>query len=81
MLYGQYRKAHLDYCLAMIVSSNQELIDKLTSLIQGERNLPQVHFGYKNIKEMQPAEKDNLSKQISDLMQHRPCTKDERITC
>ncbi len=74
-------RAHLDYCLAMIVSSNQELIDKLTSLIQGERNLPQVHFGYKNIKEMQPAEKDNLSKQISDLMQHRPCTKDERITC
>ncbi|MCY8785573.1 non-ribosomal peptide synthetase [Bacillus spizizenii] len=73
-------RAHLDYCLAMIVSSNQELIDKLTSLIQGERNLPQVHFGYKNIKEMQPAEKDNLSKQISDLMQHRPCTKDERIT-
>ncbi|SCV41473.1 Malonyl CoA-acyl carrier protein transacylase [Bacillus subtilis] len=72
-------RAHLDYCLALIVSSKQELIDKLTSLIQGERNLPQVHFGYKNIKEMQPAEKDDLSKQVSDLMQHRACTKDERI--
>ncbi|MHC5564837.1 amino acid adenylation domain-containing protein [Bacillus spizizenii] len=72
-------RAHLDYCLALIVSSKQELIDKLTSLIQGERNLPQVHFGYKNIKEMQPAEKDDLSKQVSDLMQHRSCTKDERI--
>lgn len=72
-------RAHLDYCLALIVSSKQELIDKLTSLIQGERNLPQVHFSYKNIKEMQPAEKDDLSKQVSDLMQHRACTKDERI--
>ncbi|MCI4166597.1 non-ribosomal peptide synthetase [Bacillus spizizenii] len=72
-------RAHLDYCLALIVSSKQELIDKLTSLTQGERNLPQVHFGYKNIKEMQPAEKDDLSKQVSDLMQHRACTKDERI--
>ncbi|MEC1437019.1 non-ribosomal peptide synthetase [Bacillus spizizenii] len=72
-------RAHLDYCLALIVSSKQELIDKLTSLIQGERNLPQVHFGYKNIKEMQPAEKDDLSKQVSDLMQHPACTKDERI--
>ncbi|MCY7864840.1 amino acid adenylation domain-containing protein [Bacillus spizizenii] len=72
-------RAHLDYCLALIVPSKQELIDKLTSLIQGERNLPQVHFGYKNIKEMQPAEKDDLSKQVSDLMQHRACTKDERI--
>lgn len=72
-------RAHLDYCLALIVSSKQELIDKLTSLIQGERNLPQAHFGYKNIKKMQPAEKDDLSKQVSDLMQHRACTKDERI--
>ncbi|KAA6451957.1 non-ribosomal peptide synthetase/type I polyketide synthase [Bacillus swezeyi] len=72
-------RAHLDHCIAMIVSSKQELMDKLACLIQGEKDLHQVYFGDKNMKEMLPADKDHLNKQVSHLMQHRPCTKDERI--
>ncbi|MCY8944264.1 acyl carrier protein, partial [Bacillus atrophaeus] len=73
-------RAHLDHCIAMIVTSKQELIDKLTCLIQGDRNLPQVYFGYKNRKEMLPADKEKLNKQAARLAEERTRTKDERIT-
>ncbi|MCY8499542.1 amino acid adenylation domain-containing protein [Bacillus atrophaeus] len=73
-------RAHLDHCIAMIVTSKQELIDKLTCLIQDDRNLPQVYFGYKNMKEMLPADKEKLNKQAARLAEERTRTKDERIT-
>lgn len=73
-------RAHLDHCIAMIVTSKQELIDKLTCLIQGDRNLPQVYFGYKNMKEMLPADKEKMNKQAARLAEERTRTKDERIT-
>ncbi|MBT2572355.1 amino acid adenylation domain-containing protein [Bacillus sp. ISL-51] len=73
-------RAHLDHCLAMVVSSKQELLDKLTCLIQGDRHLPQVAFGYTNMKEMLPADKGELNKQAAHLIEQRTRTKDERIT-
>ncbi len=73
-------RAHLDHGIAMIVSGKQELSDKLTRLIQGDRNLPGVYIGYKNMKEMLPAHKEELNKQAAALIKQRLRTQDERIT-
>ncbi|WP_412676924.1 amino acid adenylation domain-containing protein [Bacillus siamensis] len=72
-------RAHLDHGIAMIVFSKQELCDKLTSVIQGDRHLPGVYVGYKNLKEMLPAHKEELNKQAAALMEQRIRTHDERI--
>ncbi|XYJ23461.1 CurL C-terminal domain-containing protein [Bacillus velezensis] len=72
-------RAHLDHGIAMIVSGKQELSDKLTRLIQGDRNLPGVYIGYKNMKEMLPAHKEELNKQAAALIKQRLRTQDERI--
>ncbi|AJC23743.1 non-ribosomal peptide synthetase [Bacillus velezensis] len=73
-------RAHLDHGIAMIVSGKQELSDKLTRLIQGDRNLPGVYIGYKNMKEMLPAHKEELNQQAAALIKQRLRTQDERIT-
>lgn len=73
-------RAHLDHGIAMIVSSKQELSDKLTCLVQGDRNIPGVYVGYKNMKEMLPAHKEELNKQAADLIKRSTRTQDERIT-
>ncbi|ASF29003.1 peptide synthetase [Bacillus amyloliquefaciens] len=73
-------RAHLDHGIAMIVSSKQELSDKLTYLVQGDRNIPGVYVGYKNMKEMLPAHKEELNKQAADLIKRSTHTQDERIT-
>ncbi|MEW4058621.1 amino acid adenylation domain-containing protein [Bacillus siamensis] len=72
-------RAHLDHGIAMIVFSKQELCDKLTSVIQGDRHLPGVYVGYKNLKEMLPAHKEELNKQAAALLEQRIRTHDERI--
>ncbi|MGG1243184.1 amino acid adenylation domain-containing protein [Bacillus cabrialesii] len=73
-------RAHLDHAIALIVSNKQELRDKLASVVQGDSHLPGVHMGYKNLKEMQPAHKEELNKQAADLIEQRIRTHDERIT-
>ncbi|WP_432339518.1 amino acid adenylation domain-containing protein [Bacillus tequilensis] len=73
-------RAHLDHGIAMIVFSKQELCDKLTSVIQRDRHLPGVYVGYKNLKEMLPAHKEELNKQAAALMEQRIRTHDERFT-
>ncbi|WP_416654228.1 amino acid adenylation domain-containing protein [Bacillus amyloliquefaciens] len=73
-------RAHLDHGMAMIVSSKQELSDKLTCLVQGDRNIPGVYVGYKNMKEMLPAQKEELNKQAADLIGRSTRTRDEQIT-
>ncbi|MDU0153719.1 non-ribosomal peptide synthetase/type I polyketide synthase [Bacillus cabrialesii] len=73
-------RAHLDHAIALIVSNKQELRDKLASVVQGDKHLPGVHMGYKNLKEMQPAHKEELNKQAADLIEQRIRTHDERIT-
>lgn len=70
----------MDHGIAMIVSGKQELSDKLTRLIQGDRNLPGVYIGYKNMKEMLPAHKEELNQQAAALNKQRLRTQDERIT-
>lgn len=73
-------RAHLDHRIAMIVSSKQELSDKLTCLVQGDRNIPGVYVGYQNMKEMLPAHKEELNKQAADLIKRSTRTQDEQIT-
>ncbi|WP_368650561.1 amino acid adenylation domain-containing protein [Bacillus inaquosorum] len=73
-------RAHLDHGMAMVVFSKQELCDKLTSVVQGDSHLPGVHIGYKNLKEMLPAHKEELNKQAADLIEQCIRTHDERIT-
>ena len=73
-------RAHLDHRIAMIVSSKQELSDKLTCLVQGDRNIPGAYVGYQNMKEMLPAHKEELNKQTADLIKRSTHTQDERNT-
>ncbi|AEK88756.1 bacillomycin D synthetase A [Bacillus amyloliquefaciens XH7] len=73
-------RAHLDHRIAMIVSSKQELSDKLTCLVQGDRNIPGAYVGYQNMKGMLPAHKEELNKQTADLIKRSTHTQDERNT-
>ena len=72
-------RANLDYCIAVTSTSTQELKGKLERIAQGERMFDHCCFGYRNINEMPPSDKDHLNQQASHLMKNRPETNAERM--
>ncbi|MCP3774856.1 amino acid adenylation domain-containing protein [Paenibacillus sp. MZ04-78.2] len=72
-------RAHLDHSVAMVVTSRQEIAEKLSRMIQGEKDVTRVYFGYRKLKDIKPDEQERMNQQTSALMQRPALNKEERM--